>query len=423
MLSFVFSFSLNYLDFLILTKLLNYFSKKDKCGIVTRIFILLIISIVISFINQQNNPNMNLIFTIVFILLYSYTFTLPYVYNVLLPILYIGVGIVVEPVGLIAIRCMEMLVPERWAYAISVILCEIIRLLFVVLIPKVYIQLHTIPLYIHIMLCCISGLNVIICCVSIQVALNNKGNLGNVLCFVIVVTAITNNFLVLGIVYKLSILMTENTKKESLLQEARAKEEYYQEIEQSNKIIRELKHNMKNRLLAISTLSHQRRRFVEEIEKILVEIDESTPQIYSGNHVLNTILSCKLQNAKDNGIKVDVDVIVPFNLKFDYSDIGILIGNLLDNAIEACNRKINNKEKWIKIIIKYYHHTLLVEISNSKNEEKVILSKSSKKDFDNHGFGIRSIKSIVQKYEGTIEFMDQGHYFEVAAILYGVQKK
>ena len=106
-------------------------------------------------------------------------------------------------------------------------------------------------------------------------------------------------------------------------------------------------------------------------------------------------------------------------MSLDYKDAGILLGNILDNAIEACER-INKDRRWIKIDIFRQKNILFIKVCNTKNKELANISKSSKRDVYNHGIGVSSIESIVKKYDGYVEFADKGEKFEVDVSLYGM---
>ena len=122
--------------------------------------------------------------------------------------------------------------------------------------------------------------------------------------------------------------------------------------------------------------------------------------------------------ATKKNIKCYVSVAIPQKLKINYGDVGILLGNLLDNAIEACEK---TKESFIDLKIKYVKNTIFISISNSKNSEKVNIESTSKEDKENHGYGIYNIRNIVRQYGGFIEFHDRGNVFEISLSLNGIK--
>lgn len=116
---------------------------------------------------------------------------------------------------------------------------------------------------------------------------------------------------------------------------------------------------------------------------------------------------------------MDFLILIPKRLEIDYGDIGVLYGNLLDNAIEAC-RKIPEKERFIRVENKYHSGKLLLVITNSKENRKNEHFKTTKQDLYSHGHGVASVRRVVEKYNGVIQFKDNGMTFEVSAMLYGI---
>ena len=239
------------------------------------------------------------------------------------------------------------------------------------------------------------------------------------MCMVIIIMTITSNILMFKMFFKVIDTLSDNYEKEMLLLEAEAKEQYYQELEKSSREVRKIKHDLKNMLLAICGKAKKQNEISEEIYKIIKELDESDKKIYTSNVVISTIINHKISQAKKLEIKTDVNIKVSKAIHIDYKDAGILLGNILDNAIEACE-KIKKKERWIKIDMLHNKNTLFIEVCNSKGKELTNISKSSKSDAHNHGIGISSIKAITKKYDGYVEFVDKGEEFEVVVNLYGM---
>ena len=206
---------------------------------------------------------------------------------------------------------------------------------------------------------------------------------------------------------------------ELLLQEVKMKEQYYREIEAGNKKVQEIKHDLKNRLIALYAIEKANVDFKKEFQKIIGELDEGEKTIYTANIIVNTILNNKLRNAQKRHIATEASVLVPKQMNLDYSAAGILLGNLLDNAIEACE-KIEASKRWIAVNIIYKEHTLILKICNSKEIKKANIALSSKRHYKQSGIGIHSVTRVVEKYNGTIEFLDLGDSFEVSAVLYGI---
>lgn len=132
------------------------------------------------------------------------------------------------------------------------------------------------------------------------------------------------------------------------------------------------------------------------------------------NPLVAAIVNFKLSIAKEKGIEIICNVSVPTKLPIDDVDLCILLGNTLDNAIEACE-KVTEK-KYIVLDIYTKGSYFLIKVINSKLEkinkiEEEILS--SKEDKDNHGFGLQNIKYVLAKYDGLFNIEDSLEKFEL----------
>ena len=325
-----------------------------------------------------------------------------------------------ELIGFIILNVSGSILPYPVQYYGSSFICEFIRYLIVCVFCSIKkIKLPKLSFKIGKFLVIIPISSIIICCIAINIIQNSKNNLVDMMCMVIIIMTITSNILMFKMFFKVIDTLSDNYEKEMLLLEAEAKEQYYQELEKSSREVRKIKHDLKNMLLAICGKAKKQNEISEEIYKIIKELDESDKKIYTSNVVINTIINHKISQAKKLEIKTDVNIKVSKAIHIDYKDAGILLGNILDNAIEACE-KIKKKERWIKIDMLHNKNTLFIEVCNSKGKELTNISKSSKSDAHNHGIGISSIKAITKKYDGYVEFVDKGEEFEVVVNLYGM---
>ena len=98
------------------------------------------------------------------------------------------------------------------------------------------------------------------------------------------------------------------------------------------------------------------------------------------------------------------------------SDTCSLLGKLLDNAIEACMRMDDNADKWISVKIENQKQLLFIKIENSVNEAPVMEKGkpvSVKKDKMRHGYGLKNVERILNKYDGTIAYLSRDKAFQV----------
>jgi sensor histidine kinase YesM len=137
---------------------------------------------------------------------------------------------------------------------------------------------------------------------------------------------------------------------------------------------------------------------------------------FTGNTAVDNILNYKINTARNLGIEVNYHI-ERSEIKIPDVDISRVLGNLFDNAIEACEN-INLPQKNIEIKIYKRKVYRCIYISNpitesvKKNNPNLI---STKKEKGKHSFGIKSIRSIVEKYEGFFNFYEENNriFFEV----------
>lgn len=191
-------------------------------------------------------------------------------------------------------------------------------------------------------------------------------------------------------------------------------------IMESQSRIKALKHDMKNHMLALQMLIQK--KDWEEAESYLNSMQDfmANPLEYisTGNDTIDSLLNYKLQRAKDVLNTVEAKINIPEKLILHSFDLNVVLGNLLDNAIEAASQ---TEEKELKIAIKLDKGVLFINIRNSCRgipEGKAQRLETTKEDVSNHGIGLRNVRIIVEKYHGDIDFTCEGGKFETDIIMY-----
>lgn len=197
------------------------------------------------------------------------------------------------------------------------------------------------------------------------------------------------------------------------------------EIRQLYEQIRGLRHDMKNHLLCISLLAEQKKiaDIHDYINQVLQQHAEANRIfVFSGNDVLNAILNIKLSEAKEK--QIQFTTIIANSLDFiSQEDICILLGNIIDNALEAAEK---TQERCVSLQIQPQGAAYMsIIISNSiklsvlENNPKLRTTK----DQQGHGYGIKNIRKIVEKYSGMLEFYESENRFFCEILLSTVQSK
>lgn len=148
-------------------------------------------------------------------------------------------------------------------------------------------------------------------------------------------------------------------------------------------------------------------RYIEQLDQRLMTVDTL---LKTGNISLDAILSAKISQAKAEDIAITVKAAVPDHLLLSDLELSIVVGNLLDNAIEAC-RAVSG-ERFIRVYMAMKGNMLYFSMLNSAGEKQpkaASLFASRKKGF--HGFGLRRAEAILQERGGWCKFNSEDGAF------------
>lgn len=182
-----------------------------------------------------------------------------------------------------------------------------------------------------------------------------------------------------------------------------------------------LKHDLKNHLQAIYTLvsNSNNELALEHISKIMEICDTSRKYANSGNISVDSILNFKLHEADQNRITVTLDLAIPAQMNIPSFDMAIILGNLLDNAIRA--NQMVEADRYVNLTVKYDKGRLFVNIDNpykGKLIEENGNYSTTKIDVGQHGIGLESVKTALQKYDGMIEISQENNVFTARVLMY-----
>lgn len=217
----------------------------------------------------------------------------------------------------------------------------------------------------------------------------------------------------------------EKYEKELLRQQNNSYINQFEIIKQSQDNIAMMRHDMKNHIFKFQDIVQkgEKQDILDYLKSTLEFIDVSNQYVNSQNLDVDSILNYKIHEAKKTGAVVDAIVNIPNKLRIDSFGLNVILGNLMDNAIYAIK---NSENKKIKIEIEFDRNILYIIIANSHSGR--ILSRNgqlqtTKKDKDNHGIGLRSVETVVKKYDGIIDIDYDDSDFMVSILLYNIVKK
>lgn len=130
--------------------------------------------------------------------------------------------------------------------------------------------------------------------------------------------------------------------------------------------------------------------------------------IKTGNIMVDAILNSKLSLIQSKKIAIHAKAIVPPEIKISEIDLCVIIGNLLDNAMEACLKEANESKRFIRVFIGILKGELYISVTNAVGGEVKKIGKTylSTKNSTAHGLGLMRIDHIVEKYHG---YMNRQH--------------
>lgn len=141
---------------------------------------------------------------------------------------------------------------------------------------------------------------------------------------------------------------------------------------------------------------------------------------WTGVEAIDYILGQKISIAAEQHIKVTINAEYPKDCKIEPVDLCTILTNLLDNAIEGALKGPDNTRK-IDVTIRRIHQFILIRISNSAIEPPVLRNGqlvTTKQDKQHHGWGMQSVKSAAEKYNGTVEYSHTDLMFTVSVMLF-----
>ena len=218
------------------------------------------------------------------------------------------------------------------------------------------------------------------------------------------------------IVYYISKLEKQHQETQFSLQKLKMEQSNYVQLNEVAKEIKIIRHDLKHDYLLIgSYLENKNYSKINEIVKSRIkDIHEGTNTINSANELINTIINYKLMIANSKNIEVSCDLNVSNKIYMKDYHLNELLSNLIDNAIENCSK---NDPK-INIIINedvflYIEVINSIDVSVLNTNPNLITNKKG----DIHGHGVKSIKRIVNEYNGNIKFFENGLKFHVSIII------
>ncbi len=234
----------------------------------------------------------------------------------------------------------------------------------------------------------------------------------------VAVLMIASNLVTLFLIYRQKDYVESKARLSFANEQIKNQLTHYEELYRYQSEIRTFRHDIKNKLLSVSGLlaDNQTQAAIEAIKGEVNFLDEANNGVInSGNPALDAVLLSKLTIAESKGISLDYSLRITDKINVDLLELGVLIGNALDNAIEAAEDIENGTDKTIFSSIITMGGRIVIAVENPvKTEVDTKHIGTAKTDKLNHGYGLKSIKTIAQKYGGDVFVSCEGNIFTVS---------
>ncbi len=190
-------------------------------------------------------------------------------------------------------------------------------------------------------------------------------------------------------------------------------EHQYEEIKGVYMDVRGWRHDYHNHMqvmkaqLALGNLE-EIQEYLNALEK---ELDHVDTLVKSGNLMTDAILNSKLTLARRQKIRINCNAKIPERISVEDVDLCVILGNLMDNALEAC-KQITEENRFLRIYMKVNKSQLYLSIQNSAKEDPDFDEQNYiTKKRGNHGLGMKRVQTAVEKYQGYLNLANEPGIF------------
>lgn len=408
----------NFIDMIIMITFFNTFLIHYKY--LRKHMILLYFTAVafLSTIDQLMIPILNIATHIIITVLFSFLYDTPRNFRFIIIFSYLSIGIITEPIGIQILQLMQIRQNSISLQGAISLIRVLIRFIIVLVLCKIKrFKEKSVSNRITLIFIFAFFLHIIICVLLANISVSLDDNKSIIIVFIITFSLLISIFLLFTLIEEITALQKADFENIAYKQEYEFQKKCYEEIDHQIIQLHKIKHDYKNELLTLYDL------FLKDSSSVLnilcnyiTNLDNVSFDTYSSNKCLNSILRIKYTLAKKMSIKITSSAFIPQELDLKYSEIGIIFGNLLDNAIEA-NMQLSEKHRYIILKTQYLDDFLFVHIKNPYDSSIT----SPKMPIEEHGYGLKNVKQIVEQHNGVIKFNTSNNVFEVDIILYNMK--
>ena len=372
------------------------------------------------------NPYLNLITLLSILLLTTFFFASEMWLRIVNIAIFVGTGILFEPIGLLLLQAANYTSREDGVYKYYFVaaLCSFIRgnVLYLLskLISKREVRLSKIPKEIIAVLVMVFVFAVLNCCFIIILSLESGNPKSLIMCISLLVSIVLTYYFMLYMMERFNYLMRRQYEDEMYREEMFYKEIYYTEVEKRNECVQNLKHDLKNKLSELYHLAEKgdSKALAEQMGGLCQELGKIDERTYTDNPIVDSVLRIKFGLAKSEGIEIDTAIRIPKQMQLERGDVGVLYGNLLDNAIEA-SLSLPEEERMIRVYMDIKETRLYLSVTNLCAGRKLLKTggRFASGKGEGHGFGLIRIDTIVERHGGYLSRNSEDGAFTTEILL------
>ena len=168
-----------------------------------------------------------------------------------------------------------------------------------------------------------------------------------------------------------------------------------------------LRHELEHKFFIVQYLFEKNRKEegIRVLKQMIVELCGDAKDISASQNIVETVITNIEKKYEAEGVHIEKEILFPDETIMELIDLCILLGDLLDNAMEAA---AGSAEKQVRISVREEYNCLYLQISNTFSEKNSdVKTFVSKKEAGRHGFGMKNIREIVKRYGGELIIYDE----------------
>lgn len=215
-------------------------------------------------------------------------------------------------------------------------------------------------------------------------------------------------------------VMRLRERENQLIQQIEFQTNKYEQISSAYRNTRSLLHDTKKHYLYIQNCVSQKEysKVNDYLSEALQHLEHSYSRIHTGNLVIDAFVSSYMEMAKQENIDFITNIqVVAEQIPTDDYDLCVILGNLLDNSINACRLIPPSEKKTIEIELLTLAQEFVIHVTNTQYQNPLKKAPCSTSEELYHGYGVTNIRKLTEKYDGSYSCFSEKQSFETIIVI------